>query len=122
MFFELLFIAIVTIGMPTRAWFRYRRGEPPAPAARYISETFLLIGMLSALLWRRNVPLEALGLSTNLSWRWLLHLAICLIVIIAPDIWAVWRMERLSQGGATLPAPQGLAVDALRGRNAGAAF
>ena len=122
MFFELLFIAIVIIGMPTRAWFRYRRKEPPAPAKRYIFETVLLIGMLSALLWKHDVSLEALGLSTNLSWRWLLDLAICLTVIIGPDIWTVRKIERLSQRGAILPAPQGLAADALRGRKAGAVF
>lgn len=122
MFLELLLIGIVTIGMPARAWFRYRRKEPPAPPARYISETILLIGMLAAILWRRDVPLEALGLSRNPSARWLMDLAICFAVIIAPDIWAVMRIERLTKRGAMLPAPQGLAADALRGRDTGAAF
>jgi membrane protease YdiL (CAAX protease family) len=121
MLFELLFVVIVTVAMPARAWLRYRRGEPPAPSGHYIAETLLLIGWLSFLLWRRNTPLDALGLSTNISLRWLLDFAICLTVIIAPDIWMVWRIERRGHAAA-LPAPQGLAADALRGRDSGPVF
>src|SRR5688572_11155939 len=121
MLFELIFVAIVTVAMPARAWLRYRRGEPPAPSSRYIAETLLLIGWLSFLLWRRNTQLDALGLSTNISLRWLLDFAICLTVVIAPDAWVVWRIERRGQVVA-LPAPQGLAADALRGRDSGSIF
>lgn len=122
MFFELLFIGVVAIAMPVRAFRRYRRKKPPTPAARYILETLLLVCVLAVLLWRHNVSLEALGLSTDLSLRWLRDLAICLVAIIAPDAWNVWRIERLSRRATALPPPQGLAADALRGRRAGAAF
>jgi membrane protease YdiL (CAAX protease family) len=120
MLFELLFAGVVIIAMPIRAWRRYRRQAGPAPAPRYILETLLLTGMLSALLWRRNIPFETLGLSTDLSARWLRDLAICLLVIVAPDVWMVWRATRRSRKAVAPPAPQGLAADALRlrGRSA----
>lgn len=122
MLLEILFGGIVTILMPVRAWRRYRQNAPPAPAGRYITETLLLITTLSLLLWRRHVSFGTLGLAESLSFRWFCGIVFCLLVVVGTNLWMVGRITAQIQSGATVPAPKGLAADALAGQKAGFSF
>jgi membrane protease YdiL (CAAX protease family) len=120
--FGVIFACIVVVFLPLRAWLRYRRAEPAAASGRYIAETVLLVSMLSLLLWRRGMPMTALGLSLNVSPRWIGDIALCLFIIVGTDVWMTGRIVRQLRRGAMLGPPTGLATDALRGHKAGLSF
>jgi membrane protease YdiL (CAAX protease family) len=108
---EALFACVVGIALPARAWRRFRRRSPPAPAGRYLLETLLLTGVLAALLWRRGVPLEALGLEPRGSLRFVAEALVCLAVVVGLDAWSVWRIKRsLRAGVVASSAPSGAPV------------
>lgn len=119
---EALFAVVVGIGLPLRAWRRYRRGAPPAPALHYLVETTVLIAALGALLWRRGVTAEALALWPASGVAFLAHVALGLAVIAGPDAWTVWRLTHEPKRAGALPAPTGLAADALAGGQVGWRF
>ena len=118
---EALFAAVLTIGLPLRAWRRYRRGAPPVSNARYIIETSLLIGILSLLLWHNGVSVRALGLK-RLSPRWLGEVAVCLGVVAGTDWWMAEKRVRQIRNSQAVAAPTGLAADALAGSRAGGSY
>lgn len=114
---EVFFALIVAVVLPLRAWRRGRRGAGPATTSCYVAETLVLIAALAALLWRNGVSPEALGLRP--SWiRLAADTALCLAAVVGPDAWSAWRISRNSRQAAALPAPAGLAADALAGGRA----
>ncbi len=100
---DLLFAGLVAVAMPVRAWRRHRRQAGAAPTARYVAETLTLTGVLAALLWRRQVPLTSIGLQPGSFARFLLDLAVCLIVVVGLDVISVWRMTRQVREAAADP-------------------
>lgn len=117
---ELAFGCWVAVAMPLRAW-RRRRRAAPRRADTYLLETLLLIGVLGWILWRRDVPLQAIGLAVD-SWRaFVLDLAICLLVVAGPDAWFAWRIATTPRTG-TLPDPDPIFTDVLAGRQAMRSF
>jgi membrane protease YdiL (CAAX protease family) len=128
---EILFALLVAVAMPLRAWRRHRLHIPPTPTGRYLAETLLLIAALAALLWRRGVPLDAIGLQPESPLRFVRDVAICLAIVVGLDVWSVWRMTRriqqapttdLGRRAAALEAPGGAYGDALAARVALAPF
>lgn len=119
---EVLFACVVVMALPARAWRRHRKGAPPAPAGRYLLETLLLIGALVWLLWRRHVPLSALGLQGTSPLRFLGDVAVCLIAIVGLDVWEVWRITRRLRHAAVIPAASGTFADARAGGRTLASF
>lgn len=118
MLVETLFALVVAVVLPVRAWRRYRRGAPPAPAVRYVAETLLLTALLAWLLWRRGVPPAAIGLRP-VSSRLLVDLAFCLTVVIGLDVWSVWRTTR--QIRRAPPDRDGVFADAAEAHRRGTA-
>jgi membrane protease YdiL (CAAX protease family) len=110
---DVLFAGLVGVILPLRAWRRGRRHAPPAPASRYIVETLLLTGTLAALLWRRGVPLQAIGLPPQLPWRLAGDVALCVAVVVGLDLWSFYRITRRIRHGARLPPPGETVTDAL---------
>jgi membrane protease YdiL (CAAX protease family) len=92
--FEVLFAGLVAVAWPVRAWRRHRRGTGPTPAPVYIAETATLAATLAALLWRRGVPLDALGLRVDSAAQLVADTAICLAVVVGLDLWLTWRLMR----------------------------
>jgi membrane protease YdiL (CAAX protease family) len=110
---EALFAGLVAIGLPLRAWRRGRRSAPPTPTGRYIVETLVLTACLAALLVRRGVTADAVGLRPASFLIFLVDLIVCLTVIVGMDLWSVWRFTRHARReAATLPAAQGAAQGA----------
>lgn len=122
MLLELLFAGVVTIVLPVRAWRRHRSKAPPSPARRYIPETMLLTLVLAALLWRRGVPLDVLGLHAELSARFFLVLALCVSAVVGPDIWFVYRLTRRISADADGLAKDRVFADTLANRRAPLSF
>jgi membrane protease YdiL (CAAX protease family) len=91
---EALVAGLVAVAWPVRAWRRHQRGAGPAPARVYIAETAALTATLAALLWRRGVPLDALGLRVDSAARFVADTAICLAVVVGLDLWLTWRLMR----------------------------
>lgn len=118
---EALFAGLVVIGLPVRAWRRYRRGSAPASNLRYIVESSLLIAILSLLLWRHNVSFGALGLRSP-SLRWLADIAICLGAVVGTDWWMAEKRVRQIRNNRMIAAPTGLAADALAGHRSGVSY
>jgi membrane protease YdiL (CAAX protease family) len=121
---EALFAGLVAVGLPLRAWRRGRRGAPPTPAARYVFETLVLTACLAALLARRGITADALGLRPASTLIFLRNLIVCLTVIVGMDLWSVWRLTRRARRQpAALPAEQeGVFADTLAARRALASF
>ena len=118
---ETLFALVVLVALPVRAWRRYQRSAPPTPTARYLLETLLLIGVLAVLLWRREVPLDAIGLRPESVPRFLVDLVVCVGVVVGLDLWSFRRQSRRIRRAAAHPAlrasilqaPGGACVDVL---------
>ncbi len=126
---DLLFALLVGVGLPARAWHRSRQHAPPTPAVRYVSETLLLTGVLAMLLWRRGVPLRAIGLQIDPAGIVLRDVAICLCVVVGLDVLSLHlATRRLRQAAAdptrraALLATGGTYGDALTARRALAPF
>ena len=115
---DLLFAALVTIVLPVRAWRRHRRNAPPTPPTRYLTETMLLTLLLGVLLWRHNVPLEAIGLQSHLTARFCLDLAIALGAVVGPDIWLMSRLTRRIREAAEGLGRDRVFADTLANRRA----
>jgi membrane protease YdiL (CAAX protease family) len=121
---EALFAGLVAIGLPLRAWRRGRRGAPPTPTGRYVFETLVLTACLAALLARRGITADALGLRPTSTLIVLRDLTVCLTVIVGMDLWSVWRLTRRARHEPAMgPAPQeGVFADTLAARQALASF
>jgi membrane protease YdiL (CAAX protease family) len=114
---ELLFAALVVVGLPARAWRRYQRRQAAASTGRYIVETLTLTSMLGVLLARRHVPWHAIGLPPASLSRFVVDAAVCVGIVLAIDGWSTWRAVRtLRRHGAAIPPTPALAVDTLRNR------
>jgi membrane protease YdiL (CAAX protease family) len=122
MLLTILFAGVVIVFLPARAWRRYRKGTPPTPPWRYVTETLLLIAALSFLLWRNNVTLEALHLEWRPAARWFGDVAFCVLAIVGVDFLMVARTTWQLRTGAIVPAPKGLAADALAAQKSGVPF
>jgi membrane protease YdiL (CAAX protease family) len=116
--FERLFALLVAVVLPTRAWLRHRAGSPPAPNARYIAETLILLASLGLLLWRRGITDRDLGLSITSPLQTLSGVLFAIAVVVGSDAFQVWRIVRRFQS-VVLDAPQGLAADALTAKDRG---
>lgn len=114
---ELLFAALVAIGLPARAWRRYRRREAAAPTGRYIIETLTLTSLLGLLLARRHVPLHAIGLQPASLSRFVVDAAVCTGIVLAIDGWSTWRAVRqLRRHGAAVPPTPAVVADTIKNR------
>lgn len=91
-------LLVAAVGLPLRAWLRYRRKAPPSPASRYVPETLVLIASLGLLLWLQGTPLEAIGLGARPAWRFIADLGVCLAVVLGMDSISIamtaWRLKK----------------------------
>lgn len=120
MIIEAAFGSVVVVGMPLRAWLRRVRAAP-VRFDRYVIETVGLIGVLAWILWRRDIPLRALGLAIESYRDFALDLALCLLVVVGPDATARHIVARTSRVDG-LPEPDPLVRDVLAGRHAVRSF
>jgi membrane protease YdiL (CAAX protease family) len=113
---EILFALIVVVFLPVRAWRRYKRRRPPTAASIYILETALLTGALAGLLWRNAVPLQAIGIQSILTLRFVIDLSVCLTTVIGLDLLTLWLARyQLRRGSvATSSETSGVYADAAK--------
>jgi membrane protease YdiL (CAAX protease family) len=122
---EALFALVVLIALPVRAWRRYRRGSSPSPRAAYLGETALLTAALAALLWRRGVPLTAIGVQPPfVGARFAADVFLCVTAVIGLDGVSLLLATRRARPVAVRPAlPRaGVFADALEAQRAGGWF
>jgi membrane protease YdiL (CAAX protease family) len=116
---EVLFAVLVCVLIPLRASRRYWHKLPPAPPGLYVLETALLTGALAGLLYRRGVPLTAIGIQPPFTLEFLANLVICLTPVIGMDIFAMLLAIRCMRTMAGISAGNsGVFVDALRAKRA----
>jgi membrane protease YdiL (CAAX protease family) len=84
-----IFLMLITVVMPLRAWQRWRRKLPSTHVFAYLFETALLIAVLLFTLRKEGIALATVGLVRVPMWAFALHVLIGISVILAPDVVAL---------------------------------